>query len=131
MAKQKETTKKKKTAPKKAEEPEDGGNDMGLSTDEMQQWLDVQQQLQDKGYGPEDVERELLKRQPKAGERAGAGLMASARTAWNAEIRLKHVIYGVVAVVGFIGFMKIIAMAFNWHIPILNNVIPTEDDLDI
>lgn len=128
---------KKKAAPKKkkVEPEEDGGNNMGLSSAEMQEWLDVQEKLVDMGYGPEDIERELLKKHPQAGkqagERSGAGLMASARTAWNAEIRLKHVVYGVIAIVGFLGMMKIIGMAFDVDIPLLHTASDTGADMDI
>lgn len=128
MAKQKVT---KAKAASKAMKPEDGENGMGLSAEEMQDWMVVQEELVDQGYGPEDVQRELLRKHPSAKERAGSGLMASARTSLNKEVKWKHVVYLAVGVIGFIGLLKLIGMAFNINIPALHIATASDIDLDI
>jgi len=129
MTKQKET--KRKAAPKTVEPEEDGGNDMGLSSAEMQEWLEVQEQLIDKGYGPEDVQRELLKKNPKAEAKAGSGLMASARTTLAKPVTWKHVVYMAVGIIGFIGLLKLVGMAFDVNIPMLHTASGRDVDMDI
>ena len=91
----------------------------GISSQEGEAWLDVVEQLKQKGVSPGDVQKLILQHHPHANPTEG--LIGAARATLNSSIKWKHLFYGVVAVVGVAVVLKLVGMAFDLNIPLIHS----------
>lgn len=91
-----------------------------ISKEEEAAWDDTVALLIAQGVKPEDVQNVVMEQQPHVQGRRGAGLMAAARYTLSQPITWADVLVAGLAVVGFIGLLKLIGMAFNVSIPLLH-----------
>jgi hypothetical protein len=91
-----------------------------LDTEEQAAWLEVCDDLIDAGHTPQSVEKKLLRRTKHTAPDEGGGMLGAAQKTLGQQVTWGSILYGFGIVLGFVGLLKLIGMAFDIDIPILH-----------